>query len=384
MTASLRVLALTRYGPLGASSRMRTMQYLEALHRDGCDVEVRALLDDCYLRDLYAGRRNLRAVVSGYARRFADCLSPAFRKADCLLLEKELWPWAPVWLELLLLRGKAWVLDLDDAIFHNYDRHRYPLVRRLYGRKIDRLMRAATIVTAGSPYLAERAKAAGARDVRVIPTAIDLAKYPAEVPPARVPQHGTDGRPTLVIGWIGSPATVHYLSVVTSALQEVTRHVDLTLRVIGAKAPCIDGVRTESVPWTDSTEAPEICRFDIGVMPLIDSAWERGKCGYKLIQYMACGLPVVASPIGVNVNLVTPGSNGLLASSTEEWTSALLSIARDLDMARAFGVAGRQRVEQRYCTTVTAKAVLASLIDAAARQAGKGPAASKHNINEKS
>jgi glycosyltransferase involved in cell wall biosynthesis len=384
MKVSLRVLAMTRYGHLGASSRMRTMQYLDALRRDGCDIEVRALLDDRYLQDLYAGRRNLRTIVAGYARRFADILSPTARRADCLLIEKELWPWAPAWLELLLLRDRAWVLDLDDAIFHNYDRHPRSLVRRLYGRKIDRLMRAATIVTAGSPYLAERARTAGARDVRVVPTAIDLAKYPAQVPPAREPRVNKDGRPALVIGWIGSPATVRYLDVVTSALREVAQHVDLTLRVIGAKAPTIDGVRTESVRWTDATEVAEICLFDVGIMPLIDSAWERGKCGYKLIQYMACGLPVVASPIGVNINLVEPDVNGLLASSTEEWTSALLSIALNLDKTRAFGIAGRRWVEQRYCTAVTSQAVLASLIDAYARQTGKGPADSTHNINEKS
>jgi glycosyltransferase involved in cell wall biosynthesis len=359
---------------------MRTLQYLNAFQLDGCDVTVRALLDDRYLQALYAGRRNLRSIVSGYIRRFFDCLSPAFRSADCLLIEKELWPWAPARLELLLLRSKAWVLDLDDAIFHNYDRHRNPLVRRLYGRKIDRLMRAATIVTAGNPYLAERAKAAGARDVRIIPTAVNLAKYPVEVPKMPSP---TALRNELVIGWIGSPATAHYLNVVTTALQHVGKQVELTLRVIGARAPNIEGVRTESVAWTDDSEVAEICRFDIGIMPLIDSDWERGKCGYKLIQYMACGLPVIASPVGVNVDLVTPGVCGLLAETANQWRSAILEIAHSPDRRRELGAAGRGRVEQHYCTDVTAKAVIASVRDAVSWQKDRGIAAASRNINKK-
>lgn len=383
MTAPLHVLALTRYGSLGASSRMRMMQYFAALHRDGCDVEVRSLLDDQYLRDLYAGRRNLRAIISGYARRLLDCISSSFQKADCLLIEKELWPWAPAWLEKLLLRRKAWVLDLDDAIFHNYDQHRLPLVRKLYGDKIDQLMRAATIVTAGSPYLAQRALQAGARDVRVIPTAVDLAKYPSANSMERSCEDRLQSEEQIVIGWIGSPSTVHYLNVVMPALQQLAEQINLTLRVIGAKAPAIAGVRTESVPWTAATEVEQIYRFDIGIMPLMDSPWERGKCGYKLIQYMACGLPVVASPIGVNTDLVTPGVCGLLATSTQEWVSALLSIARDKDMAREFGVAGRRRVEAGYCTAVTSKAVLISLRDAAVSHIDVTPKTSEQDINDK-
>ncbi|KPF50049.1 hypothetical protein D621_13685 [beta proteobacterium AAP51] len=341
---------------------MRLFQYLPSLSAAGWRVEINALLDDKYLRRLYSGSRAPYSVVMGYATRLLTILSllRPWSRPDCVWIEKELWPWAPAWFERWLLSGHSYVLDLDDATFHFYDTHRVMVLRLWFGRKIDSLMRQATVVTVGSPYLAERAIAAGAKDVRVIPTAVQLERYAVKH------QRSLSVGGELVIGWIGTPATAHYLKVALPALQELATKHPIRFKVIGARIPPVAGVAIDCVDWSEESEADQIAQIDIGIMPLIDSPWERGKCGYKLIQYMACGLPVVASPIGVNSTIVVPGVNGELAANDEEWVTALSKLMVEPWLRADYGRSGRSMVEQRYCTTATATAVVDSLFDSAA------------------
>jgi glycosyltransferase involved in cell wall biosynthesis len=347
------LLVLTRYGDLGASSRVRFTAYADALRDVGIETNFVPLLDDDYISLRYAGRPAWGTVLRGYLKRLRVMLSA---RADfaAVWLEKELWPWAPACFELWLLSRRPFVLDLDDAIFHNYDQKRSRLLRWVYGSKIDRLMRAACVVVAGNDYLAARARSAGATDVRVIPTAIVLERYDA-APAAHA------NNQTLVIGWIGSPATVHYLSLVAPALRALARRYPITLHVIGGGDFRIEGVEVKVVPWSEATEGDCIRRCDVGIMPLYDSPWERGKCGYKLIQYMACGLPVVASPVGVNVSIVSNGDNGCLAGDEQAWTLALSRLAADSVLRHQQGQRGRLRIEKFYCTRVTTPALVAAL-----------------------
>jgi glycosyltransferase involved in cell wall biosynthesis len=138
------------------------------------------------------------------------------------------------------------------------------------------------------------------------------------------------------------------------------------LRIIGANVR-LPGVDVEELPWTDATEVESIAACDVGLMPLLDSPWERGKCGYKLVQYMACGLPVVASPVGVNSDLVTVGVNGFLAATPEQWVSSLERLIREASLRRSMGIQGRRRVEADYCLQVTAPKLSSLLRQAAAR-----------------
>lgn len=350
------VLALTRYARLGASSRVRFYQYAEHLAAAGVPLTLEPLLDDDYLHARYAGRTAWLPTVRGYLRRFRALREAA--AADSLLwIEKELAPWLPAWLELLVVGDRPFVLDLDDAIFHNYDLGASALLRRLYGTKIDRLMRAASVVTVGNEYLAERARRAGARDVRYVPTAVDLRRYEVRHPPE------TADSPIGIV-WIGSPATVHYLAIVAPALQALSRERSVALHVIGGGSFALPGVTVVNLPWSDDTEVRNIQRCDIGIMPLPDSPWERGKCGYKLIQYMACGLPVVASPVGINRDIVRPGCEGYLAARTDEWIQALSALAQDGLLRKRMGEQGRRRVELEYSTRATGPLVVRSLRDA--------------------
>ena len=338
----MRLLMLPRYGALGASSRLRMMQYVPALQAAGIELEVAPLLSDAYVRGLYAGSIPVPAVVRSYWQRLRHMR--AINQYDMVWLEKEAWPWLPDWLELPLLgRNTPLVVDYDDAVFHRYDAHRSPVVRSLLGNKIDRIMCRANLVTAGNAYLADHARAAGSRSVEWLPTVIDLQRYPLATAPV-----SRDGA-TVVVGWIGSPSTADYLHHVSAALQPLQAADQIHCVAIGARPDQVLGTPFHAEPWQEETEVAQLQRFDIGIMPLPDEPWERGKCGYKLIQYMACGLPVVASPVGVNTQIVVPGQNGFLASSTTQWAEAITQLVTDAELRRRLGQAGRRQVEATYC-----------------------------------
>lgn len=352
----VRVLALTRYGALGASSRLRFVQYFPTLQASGIDVQWQPLLDDSMLQARYQrGSYAFFETFTAYGCRIKAMLER--RAFDVLWIEKEALPWCPLWFESALLRGVPYLLDFDDAVFHNYDHHRLTLVRRLYGKRLDRLMAKAALVLCGNAYLAKRALDAGAACVEQLPTVVDLERYPLN----NSTRIDSEAVPRIV--WIGSPSTVKYLKLLSDPLQTLAQRMPFVLRVIGAAFE-LPGVQVECVAWTEATEVAAISGCDVGVMPLLDSPWERGKCGYKLIQYMAAGLPVVASDVGVNGEIVRTGVNGYLVRSSDEWVNALARLLSNANLRQQLGSAGRQRVEDVYCIKKTAPVMANWLIRA--------------------
>lgn len=349
--AKMNILALTKYGPLGASSRVRTLQYVPHLQAAGLDVTVRPLLDDAYLARRYAGRSSgLPFILHSYLARVGAALRA--RRYDLVWVEKELMPWVPGFVERGLLAGTPYVLDYDDAIFHTYDRHPNPVVRQLMGQKIDRVMRGAALVVAGNAYLAERARTAGAERVEIVPSVIDLERYGPVTP---LP----DG--SFTIGWIGSPGSERLLEHVRDVLAEAVREPNTRLVLVGASERALPGVPHETWAWSEAEEVEQMRQFHVGIMPLADTPWERGKCGFKLIQCMGAGRAVIASPVGVNADLVEEGTTGFLASTPEAWRGAFRVLREDRKRTEQMGRAGRRVVEQRYDLAVTAPRVAALL-----------------------
>ncbi len=352
----------SRYDRLGASSRLRLFQYEGCLLDRGVECERAPLFSDQYLGNLYEQKGK---ALSGVSRSYGLRVKArrAFGGHDLIWIEKEALPWIPWAIERLVLpRGVPFAVDFDDAVFHRYDLHRSRFVRSLLGQKLDRLMAAATLVTAGNEYLADRARRAGAAWVEIVPTVVDAAAYSPS---------GLDRRTgTPVIGWIGSPSTwdaymVPMMPLLTGVAQAEAARIRAVGSGIGGDAhPVLD-----RLPWTEQTEVARIQEMDIGIMPLTDTPWSRGKCGYKLIQYMACGLPVIASPVGVNCEIVEDGVNGFLAESEAEWQAALTRLLRDPDLRRRMGQAGRAKVEARYSLQVWGPRVADILIKAAGRGA---------------
>jgi glycosyltransferase involved in cell wall biosynthesis len=354
-----KVLLLTRYDRLGASSRVRFLQFLPGLAARGLDIDVCPFSDDSYLRDVYAGRRvGMTKVARFYVPRLRTLLKR--RRYNVVWLEKEALPWIPAWLESAFLSGVPYVLELDDAWFHRYDRHPFAVVR-LMSRKIDALMRSAAIVVTGNEYLKERADNAGARRVELIPTVVDLARYPA-------PDHGAPhAERGMTVGWIGTPLNAHYLERIEPALRDIAREGAVKVQIVGAPVPkTFAGLPAKSKPWSEATEIADICAFDVGTMPLDDGPWEKGKCAYKLLQVMAAGKPVIASPVGANCQVVRHGVNGFLASSTEEWIAAFKTLA-DAELRVRMGAAARRTVEEIYSVDRVICRVAAVLNEAASK-----------------
>ena len=353
----MKLLVLPRYDRRGASSRQRLLQFVPELSRRGWQVTVQPLHRPGYLDALYAGRpRSLRGLVADYGRRFATLLGAG--RYDLIWAEKELLPWLPWGLERRLLPRPPLVVDYDDAVFHRYDRHRRAAVRGLLGGKIDAVMRHAALVIAGNDYIAERAHAAGAGRVAILPTVIDPARYPAA-------GLGAPGARPFTIGWIGTPTTVGYLRLVGPALAALAAESPVRLVTIGA-AIDLPGVPGEARPWSEATEAAELARCHVGIMPLPDAPWERGKCGYKLIQYMACSLPVVASPVGANRSIVEPGVTGWLAGDAATWLDALTHLRDDPAARIRMGAAGRARALSFYSRAAVLPRLVELLAAAAA------------------
>lgn len=335
-----KVLFLSRYARLGSSSRLRLYQYLPYLQDAGIDATLVPFFNDEYVLGIYGGKVAKLPILKAYFDRLRFMLKAG--RFDAVWVEKEMLPWIPAWLELGLFPAKLpLIVDYDDAVFHRYDQHRFSLVRGLLGRKIDRVMQRADLVVAGNEYLASHARIAGASRVEILPTVVDMARYGVTSPAS-----GAQQLP--VIGWIGSPLTAKYLNLIAPALQEIISRKLAKVIAVGANANLLDGIPVEAIPWTEATEVKDIQGIDIGIMPLPDSPFERGKCGYKLIQYMACGKPVVASPVGVNSTIVRDGVDGFLASTHQEWVNALTRLLAEPELRQQMGSEGRLRIENEY------------------------------------
>ena len=357
----MKVLALTRYGGLGVTSRIRFLQYLPYLAQNGIDVSVGHFLDDDYVRQLHRrGRGSVVSIAAAYIRRMQQLGTAG--DYDLIWIEKEVLPWLPAFAERSIrVAGIPYVVDYDDATFHGYDMNSSIIVRALLGKKIDQVMRGASMVVAGNDYLAERARQAGARVVEFLPTVVDLCHYPVAGPKREGP---------FTIGWIGSAWTARYLPMVAGALRRVCEGTAARVRLIGSGPVNLSGVPVDVEPWSEASEYDQIRQCDVGIMPLPDNPFERGKCGYKLLQYMACGLPVVASPVGVNRRIVEHACNGFLASDENEWVRALEQLRDDGLLRESMACRGRRKVETEYSLQTHAP----RLADMLNRAQGSNPA----------
>jgi glycosyltransferase involved in cell wall biosynthesis len=354
----IRLLILSRFDALGASSRLRSLQYIPYLREAGIHVRVSFLFTNGMLAKRYRRRGySFQDLLVSYWRRFNILLSCA--SYDVVLIEKEALPWLPAWVELCLLRKARFILDFDDAQFHRYDSHYSWVIRMLFSRKFDHLVPRAHLIVAGNNYISNYCVNLGARRVEILPTVVDLNRY-------RVKNYGV-GLDPLRIVWIGTPETIHLLKSIVDALTALAKRKNFTLRVIGGGAIDVPGVTVEVFAWNEETENALIADCDIGVMPLSDAPWDRGKCAYKLIQYMASGLPVVASPVGANCDVVVDNGCGFFASSAAEWTDQLELLLTNAELRQRLGRAGRVRVQENYCLQATGPQLVAKIQRAASR-----------------
>jgi glycosyltransferase involved in cell wall biosynthesis len=299
-----------------AASRYRVLQYLPGLSAAGIG---------CAALRFPRGLLDLPPVLK------------EARQAEVLYLQRK--QMGPLSLPILRRSARRVIYDFDDALWVRSSKH--PDNRsRTRRRRFRRMVRAADLVVAGNSYLAEKASLLG-RPVVVIPTPVDTSLYPLR-------PEGFDPR-VVTVGWIGAHASVHYLCELMPVLEEAYRtDRRFRLKVVCSIFPDSTGLPMEKVRWQKETEVEEIRSMDIGIMPLIDDEWSRGKCGLKALQYLAAGVPVVATPVGVNADIVKDGGNGFWARTAREWIDRLLLLAGDPALRRRMGLQGRETVEKGY------------------------------------
>jgi len=274
--------------------------------------------------------------VTPMPRTWAGCirLFRSLRTADAVLLQRLLPP--PYLTAALRRHARHLIFDFDDAVWLRDSYAPKGFVSRKRAARFQAVLAAADHVVAGNRYLAGRVTGV---PVTVIPTCVDPTQY-------SVAGHANAG---VTLAWVGSRSTLRGLELFRPTLEEIGRSVPGTrIRVISDATLSLDHLQVEFVPWSSAGEAAALAGADVGIAWVPDDPWSRGKCGLKVIQYQAAGLPVVANPVGVQAKLVRSGRNGYLAHTTDDWVSAVRKLASDPALRRRLGSAGRDQVEAAY------------------------------------
>jgi glycosyltransferase involved in cell wall biosynthesis len=357
----LRVTILAPQAPgLAPNQRFRFEQWLRLLPEGAVDATILPLFGPQTVARLYepgGTARKAAETAAALGRRIIQLRE--VRRADVVLIVREAFPLGPALLESLVERRRPVVFDFDDAIFlkETSDANRLAGMLKMPGRVAGIIERAAA-TTAGNEYLARYARRFSHR-VHVIPTTLDIEAYQ--------PQPHAPGE-LVRVGWSGSPTTSKHLRTIEGALRRMLAELPVELVVIGDPAFRLEGApRVSVLPWRAQSEVADVAAFDIGLMPLPDDEWSRGKCGFKALLYMALGVAPVVSPVGVNTEIVSAGENGLLVSTEDDWVAALRSLVEDPDLRQRLGAAGRETVVERYSGQRWAPRFLEVLQEAAER-----------------
>jgi len=329
---------------IGPSSRYRVFQFLPHFQTAGIDCRVDPLFGETYFSILEVRPSALRTLLKvPYV--FACFLKRLWRlltlgRRDLIVIEGQLFPYAPPLAERLLHWCRYRVaIEMDDAIY----------LTPGHEKKMPALLSMATGAIVGNDRLAAYAKQFSSR-VSVVPTVVDTERFmPDPTRSAGSPEHSSE---PITIVWIGLAYNLKYLDVLAPALRALQSRFRVMLRVVCSQAPRVPGVEIEFRPWDFQREVADLQDATIGVMPLENTEWARGKCGLKLLQYLAVGLPAVASPVGVNGDIIVNGENGFLASTEQDWYERLDALCRQPQLRARMGQAGRRTVEEQYSLAV--------------------------------
>ncbi len=299
-----------------AASRYRVLQYLPYLTEKGIETQVIT-----YPRD-----------ITEYIKFFKWV-----KDYDVIFLQRK--RFNPPFLQLLRRQARRIVYDFDDAVMYRNSTAPSPY-SRTRERRFARIVQAADHVIAGNTFLKDQAARFTDR-VTVIPTAIDRERY-------RLKAYNEE-KEQVTIGWIGDHGSIHYLTRMRPVFEELgKRYTSIELKIICDTFFDCDNIPVIKKAWTQEEEVDDLRDLDIGVMPLVDDPWSRGKCGLKILQYYGVGVPVVCTPVGVNRDVVQDGVNGFWAMTHEEWVEKLSRLIEDTTLRREMGLRGHKIVRESY------------------------------------
>lgn len=335
----MKLYFFTKYTEKGASSRYRIYQYLPYFNE--YDVKISPFFDDSYkLAQSFKSIKGLLFLIKSYIIRLFTLLM--VNNNDIVIVQYEFTQYLPFIKFYFKWRNIKYIIDFDDAVFHDYDQHKNGLIRTIFKNKIPSLIKSASAVITGSPYLTEYIKQYNT-NVYEIPTSINIEKYTTKV--------DRNNSSKLIIGWIGSSTTSLHLKLVVEPLMNLVKQgLDFELRLIGYDEK--EGIDFKEIPiryikWSSENEALELSKFTVGIMPLIDFPFARGKCAFKLIQYMACGIPTISTPFEANLK-VDRNNENLFADNSKEWVNSLLKIKKNKERYNKIGIRNKSVIQKYY------------------------------------
>lgn len=347
----MNILFLTKYYSEGPSSRYRSYNYKDFFEKEGIKVEYKPLFYNGYVKNLYSNKKNSKIkIIFSFLFRIYFILKNK-KKYDHIIIEKEILPYFPYFIEKFLLKDKSYSLDFDDNPKYRYSKNR--ILKILYGNKIDLLVHSAKFVTVGNKWYFDDFEYN--KNFVYIPTVIDIDKY-------KIKNYFIKNDMVQIV-WIGSPSTQNNLFLIKDALEKICeKYPNVKFNFIGSNIR-LSNINYENIEWSEEREVELIKTNDIGIMPLKDGYWEKGKCGFKLIQYMGCGLPVIASAVSANKEIVDHGYNGFLVENVNDWFKYLETLILYSKARKEMGIKGRKKIETQYSYQKISKIYLKLLIE---------------------
>jgi glycosyltransferase involved in cell wall biosynthesis len=343
----MKILFLVPY-PVGESpsQRFRFEQYFDLLKKNGVEFSVDSFWSLAAWKILYKSGNGLAKTIwlkFGFLRRLWHVLKAL--NYDRVFIHRECAPIGPPVFEFLLAKvfRKKIIYDFDDAIWLPNTSAENKLASWIkFSGKVKSICRWSYHVSCGNAWLADFVEQYNSR-VTINPTTIDTASWHnPSLYPSRKPNK------KIVIGWTGTHSTLPYLNDLIPVLQSIEKKFSIIIRIISNKNPELPLQHVEFIPWKKESEIQDLLSFDIGVMPLTDDVWAKGKCGFKALQYMALEIPCIVSPVGVNTSIVQHEQNGFLCQARDEWESALILLIENSETRKKIGKVGRQTVVERF------------------------------------
>lgn len=326
-----------------ASQRFRFEQYLNILSNNGITYSLAPFLDSQTWQILYKDGHTIQklwGILKGFLKRIRLLFS--VNKYDFVFVHREASPIGPPVFEWLItqLFKKKLIYDFDDAIWLSNTSSANKIAARIkWHQKTATICRWAYKISAGNQYLADYARQFNTQVV-INPTTIDTVHVHNQVKDQRTSH--------LVIGWTGTHSTIGYLDDIIPVLKELEKEYTFTFLVISDKAPAFKLKSLKYVPWNKKDEIADLLKMNIGLMPLSEDQWAKGKCGFKALQYMALGIPALVSPVGVNTEIVDNNHDGFICTTDEEWYRNIRLLLQNDELRSKLGLAAREKVENKY------------------------------------
>lgn len=323
--------------------RFRFELYKELLKKKGFGVTTESFLDQKGYEIIHKYGfflTKFTAILRGFSKRFL--LIFRIKKYSFIFLQREVTPIGPPLFEWIIIKlfKKKVIYDFDDAIWIRIVSKQNSLATIVKNSgKVKKICEWSYKVSCGNEYLCNYARQYNS-NVVYNPTCVDTERKHNVLT-----NHDVD---RITVGWTGSFSTMVYLDIVQAALRMLQEKYDFDIKIISNQPPTLDLQNVKYIEWSEENEVTELATAQIGLMPLTYNEWDEGKCGFKLIQYFALGIPAVASPVGVNKIIIEEGINGYMANSDMEWYNAIEKLILDASLRKRMGMAGRNKIIDHY------------------------------------